>query len=71
MAIGVPPHVASYSSQLAEVPKEPPTTIKVDVCVEHRPDGVAVKEVGATELVLTLTVTDAQAVVLQAPLARM
>jgi hypothetical protein len=66
---GAPPHEAEYQSQVAPAPKEPPTTARV-VGPPQVTAGLAVAEVGAVENELTLTVTEAQAVVLHVPEAK-
>jgi hypothetical protein len=65
----VPPQVPLYHFQDAPVPREPPFTLKVvDVPRHIKPEPVM--EVAGTELSLTVTVTDLQIVLLQAPSAR-
>ena len=64
----VPPQLPVYQCQDAPVPSEPPTT---DNVVEPPQVGlvVAEMEVGAVEFVLTVTVSEAQVVVLHVPSA--
>jgi hypothetical protein len=61
-----PPQLPVYHCHEAPVPSDPPTTVSV---VEPPQVGfvVALIEVGAVEFVLTVTVNDAQVVVLQVP----
>ena len=69
LAIIVPPHEPVNNCQLPAVPKEPPLTVSVLLPPEHNVEGVAVKDVGLVELVLTVIVTETQAVVLHVPTA--
>jgi len=69
LVIRVPPHEPLNNCQLAPVPSEPPLTVIVEA-PEHITDGVAVSDVGATEFVFRVTVTETQAVILQSPSAR-
>lgn len=65
----VPPQLPEYHFHDAPVPKEPPETLNT---VEPPPQtglGLALAEEGAEEEEFTLTVTDAQDVVLQLPSA--
>lgn len=69
LAIIVPPHPPVNNCQLPPVPKTPPLTLNVLLPPEHKVEGLDVNEVGAVELEFTLTVTEAQLVVLQVPTA--
>ena len=59
-----PPHDPEYQFQLAPDPKDPPTTVNV-VGSPQVVLGLAVADVGSTDGVLIVTVTDTQAVVPQ------
>ena len=65
----VPPHEAEYHLAVAPVPALPPTSVKV---VLPPLQMVEVPEIlrGAVEGVFTVTLTEAQVVVLQVPLYR-
>ena len=65
----VPPQELLYHCQVAPVPKEPPTTVKV-VLPPAQMVVVPLIELGAVESVCTVTVVLAQVVVLQVPSAR-
>ena len=66
---GVPPHEAEYHLAVAPVPALPPTSVRV---VLPPLQMVEVPEIlrGAVEGVLTVTLTEAQVVVLHIPLYR-
>ena len=66
----VPAQEPLYQFQLAPVPSEPPVTDSVVLLPEQMVVAVAEAEAGAVESALTVTVTEAQAVVLQVPSAR-
>ena len=68
LATRVPPHDPLNNCHSAPVPSVPPLIVMVDE-PEQIEEGVAVKEAGAIELVLTVTVTEAHEVVLHVPLA--
>ena len=63
---GVPPQEPENQSQVAPVPNDPPITVSV-VGPPQVVDGLAVADVGGTDNVLNVTVTDAQAVLPQPP----
>ena len=65
----VPPHDPEYHCTVAPVPSEPPFSDKV-VLSPKQIDVVPVMLTGATDMELTVTVTEAQLVVLQVPLYR-
>ena len=65
----VPPHEAEYHLAVAPVPALPPTSVKVvlpPLQIVETPEILR----GAVEGVLTVTLTEAQDVVLQVPLYR-
>ena len=64
-----PPQEPVYHTQFALVPKLPSVTVKVDEAPEQISVGLAVAVVGATDVVLWVTVTFAHVVVLQSPTA--
>ena len=66
----VPPQLPLYHCQLAPVPNAPPTTESVVLLPEQIVVAVAEAEVGSVELVLTVMVTETQAVLLQVPSTR-
>jgi hypothetical protein len=66
---GVPPHDPVNHCVTAPVPFDPPTTVNV-VLLPAQMVVVPVTPVGAVDDVFTVTVTDAQSVVLHAPLYR-
>ena len=66
MPSAVPPHDPENQSHVAPVPRDPPATVNV-VGPPQVVLGLAVADVGATERVLNVTVTDAQAVLPQPP----
>ena len=65
----VPPQLPEYQFQEAPVPSEPPVTLSVVGLEEQIGLRLALAPVGAVDGVFTLTVTLAQAVVLQVPIA--
>ena len=65
--ITVPPHEPANHSIVAPVPKLPPVAVKV-VVPPTQMDVVPLIPVGATDKVLTVTVAEAQVVVLHVPL---
>ena len=65
----VPPQEPVYQTQLAFVPKLPLVTDNVEVAPEQIFAEFAVAMVGATDGVLSVTVTVAHVVVLQSPTA--
>jgi hypothetical protein len=65
-----PPQLPEYHCQEAPVPSDPPVKESVVDCPTQIVDIAAEAAVGATELLLSVTVTDAQAVVLHGPMAR-
>ena len=65
----VPPQEPVYNCHSAPVPSKPPFTVRVDELLGHIVVGLAVIDVGAVEAELTVTVTEAQLVVLHVPLA--
>ena len=67
--IYVPPQELLYQSQAAPVPKFPPVILNVLVAPVHKVDGVAMAEVAAVEMELTVTITETHVVVLQDPVA--
>ena len=67
---GVPPHELLYHCHEAPVPSEPPDTESVVLLPAQMVVAVAVASGGAVDTLLTVTVTVAQAVVLQGPSAR-
>ena len=67
--ISVPPQEPVYHTQFALVPKLPLVTVNVDMAPEQISVGFALAIVGATDVVLCVTVTVAQDVVLQSPTA--
>lgn len=71
LATAVPLQLPAYNSQLAPVPRLPPFTVRVAELPGHIPAGTADSDTGAEEFWFTLTVAEAQAVVLHDPLARM
>ena len=66
----VPPQDPEYQFQVAPVPKVPPVTERVVAWLGQVGLTLADTLAAATELVLTVTVTLTQAVVLQVPSAR-
>jgi hypothetical protein len=66
----VPPQDPLYHWKLAPVPREPPVTDKVVLLPEQIVVAVAAALAGAVDNVLTVMVTEAQAVLLQVPSAR-
>lgn len=66
----VPPQEPLYHWKLAPVPSEPPVKDRVVPLPEQMVVGLALADAGAVESVFTVTVTEAQAVVLQVPSAR-
>ena len=68
LAIIVPPQEPINNCHVPAVPKEPPFTVMVLLPPEQRAEGLAVKEVGLTELVLTFTVTVFELAALHTPL---
>lgn len=65
----VPLHEPSYQFQSAPVPRDPPETVSVEVPLAHTAGELAVADAGAVELVFTVTVTLAHAVLLHVPSA--
>ncbi len=68
--IAVPPQDPLYHFQLAWKPSVPPLTVRVTVLPPQVVSLLAVMPVGATDLLFTLMVLLAQAVVLHSPSAR-
>ena len=64
---GVPPQEAEYHFALAPVPALPPTSVKVVLPPLHKVETPEILR-GAVESVFTVTLTEAQDVVLQVPL---
>lgn len=65
----VPVQEPESNCQFAPLPKEPPLTVRVVDVPSQIVERLAVKEVGAEELLLTVTVTVTQPVVLHVPTA--
>ena len=65
----VPAQTPVYHFQLAPVPREPPTTLRVVDPPTQKLLLLVVADVGSVEAVFTVTVMLAQAVVLQSPSA--
>lgn len=66
----VPPQLPEYHCQVAPVPSTPPVMLMVVELPAHTGLGAADALPAAVDTVLTVTVTDTQAVVLQVPSAR-
>jgi hypothetical protein len=65
----VPPQLPEYQCQLAPVPNEPPDTLRSVLVPAQKLFALDVALAGSVDAVFTVTVTDAQAVVLQSPSA--
>jgi len=65
----VPPQLPEYHCHEAPLPNEPPDKLNVDELPEQIVAGLALAELAAEEFEFTVTITSAQAVLLQVPSA--
>ena len=65
VAIGVPEHELEYNSQLANVPKEPPFTVKLTSPVAHKESLETSSETGSFDDVAITISTEMQFELLQ------